>query len=171
MTDAYIGLGSNLDSPIDQIKAAIQAIDAHSDILVEAISSFYDNPPMGPLSQPDFVNAVIKIKTKITALELLAFLQSIEHKQHRQRKVRWGARTIDLDILLYGDAEIQLPNLMIPHIGLVQRAFVVVPLLEISPDLILPNQIQLKKIAQNIDCSFLTKLKMNVRVEKDDESI
>lgn len=156
MIDVYIGLGSNLDNPLNQIRKALESIDLHADIQIKAISSFYGNPPMGPTDQPNFVNAVAKLATTMPALDLLNFLQGIERKQNRVKKMHWGPRTIDLDILLYGVEMINLPNLMIPHPGLTQRPFVVWPLLEIAPDLILPNLIPLKQIAKNLDNNLLT---------------
>lgn len=169
MTEAYIALGSNLDNPVNQIRQAIESIEEHPEIRIKAISGFYENPPMGPQDQPDFVNVVIKISTTLSAEELLDFNQSIEHQQNRQKKIRWGARTIDLDILLYGSHEINLPNLTVPHVGLSQRAFFAGPLFEIAPELILPNKMPLKKLIENIDCSILTKLNDKVRSEENEQ--
>ncbi len=159
MIEVYLGLGSNLDNPFSQIQQAIQSIALHPEIKIESVSSFYTNPPMGPNDQPDYLNAVMKIVTEMPALELLDFLKIIEKKQNRKKKIKWGPRTIDLDILLYGKLEINLPNLIVPHEGLTQRAFVVWPLLEIAPNLRLPNKIWLKEIAQKLDCHVLTKIK------------
>ncbi len=156
MTNVYIGLGSNLSTPIKQIEQAIDSLAEHSAIAIKAVSSFYGNPPMGPAEQPDYVNAVVNISTTLAATDLLDFLQSIEQKQHRKRIIKWGPRTIDLDILLYGNQQIDLPNLMVPHPGLMQRVFVVLPLLEIAPNLILPNQISLSKVAEQFDRKLLT---------------
>lgn len=158
MTEVYIALGSNLNSPVDQINQAVDTISNHPEITVEAISSFYENPPMGPQDQPDFVNAVIKINTFLSVRALLDFLQSIEKTQNREKKIRWGTRTIDADILLYGMQKINETDLVIPHLGLIDRAFFVGPLLEIAPDLVLPNQMALKKIAEKLDFSILTKI-------------
>ncbi len=155
MIDVYIGLGSNLDNPLNQLQKALASIEAHPEIDIEAVSSFYANPPMGP-AEHDFINAVAKIVTSIPAQELLVFFQGIELKQNRVKKIKWGPRTIDLDILLYGRKIINLPNLVIPHPGLSQRAFVAWPLLEIAPDLILPNGLPLKQIAKQLDRKLLT---------------
>jgi 2-amino-4-hydroxy-6-hydroxymethyldihydropteridine diphosphokinase len=159
MIDVYIGLGSNLDNPVSQIKQALKSLGLCPDLNIEAVSSFYGNPPMGPVDQPDYVNAVVKISTAMSAPNLLQFLQSIEQKQKRTKLIKWGPRTIDLDILLYGSQQINLPNLVIPHRGLTERVFVILPLLEIAPDLMLPNQVFLRKIAENFDSSLLIKLR------------
>lgn len=156
MMNVYIGLGSNLNHPLKQIEQALDNLAAHPEIEIRAVSSFYGNPPMGPADQPDYVNAVANIATTLSATNLLKFLHSIEQKQHRQRIIKWGPRTIDLDILLYGNQQIDLPNLIIPHPGLMQRVFVVLPLLEIAPNLILPNQLCLKKVAEQFDRKLLT---------------
>lgn len=159
MIDAYIGLGSNLDCPLKQLKQAIETINTCPDIRVNKISGFYKNPPMGPVDQDEYINAVLKIQTTLSALDLLYFLQDLELKQHRKKTLKWGPRTIDADILLYGNQEIHLPNLIIPHPGLENRPFVVWPLLEIAPELILPNHTPLKVIAKNNDNRFLIKMR------------
>jgi len=138
---AYIALGSNLISPEAQIISAKQAINALVNVQQYAFSSLYRSPPMGPQDQPDYVNAVMAIKTGLSAMELLRSLQQIELDQGRVRKdERWGARTLDLDILLYGEQVIDLPDLMVPHYGLAQRAFVVYPLQEIAPEIMVPGK-------------------------------
>lgn len=156
MINAYIGLGSNLNHPLKQIEQALENLAEHPEIEIEEVSSFYGNPPMGPTDQPDYVNAVANITTTLSPTVLLDFLHSIEQKQHRQRIIKWGPRTIDLDILLYGEQQIDLPNLVVPHPGLMQRVFVVLPLLEIAPNLMLPNQIHLKNVAEQFDEKLLT---------------
>jgi len=136
----YIGLGSNLATPEVQIKAARQAIKALSAIQETAFSSLYRSPPMGPQDQPDYVNAVMAVETTLPALELLHCLQKIELDHGRVRKdERWGARTLDLDILLYGQQVIQQPDLIVPHYGMAERAFVLCPLQEIAPTLQVPE--------------------------------
>lgn len=154
--NVYIGLGSNLNSPLKQIEQALNNLAAHPDIELKAVSSFYGNPPMGPSDQPDYVNAVANIATTISATNLLKFLHDLEQQQNRQRMIKWGPRTIDLDILLYGNQQIDLPHLVVPHPGLMQRIFVVLPLLEIAPNLILPNQLYLQKVAEQFDRKLLT---------------
>ena len=135
----YLGLGSNLETPIDQLHAAKAAIANVSGILEVTFSSLYRSPPMGSLNQPNYVNAVMAIETDLLPLELLAVTQAIENEQGRVRKERWGSRTLDIDILLFGDEVLNLPDLIVPHYGMCERAFVLHPLFEISPNLIIPN--------------------------------
>ncbi len=138
---AYIGLGSNLATPTIQIEAARTAINTLKQVQEQAFSSLYKSPPMGPKNQPDYVNAVMAIETELSAISLLQTLQKIEIEQGRVRKKeRWGARTLDLDILLYGQQVINQPDLVIPHYGIADRAFVLYPLQEIAPEIIIPNK-------------------------------
>ena len=138
---AYIGLGSNLTTPEAQIIAARKAINALINVQEHVFSSLYHSPPMGPQDQPDYVNAVMAIKTGLSAMVLLRSLQKIELDQGRVRKdERWGARTLDLDILLYGEQIIDLPDLIVPHYGLAERAFVLYPLQEIAPTIQIPGK-------------------------------
>ncbi len=137
---AFIGLGSNLDQPAEQLVTARQTIAALPNIEETGFSSLYRNPPMGPQDQPDYVNAVMAIKTSLPAIDLLHQLQAVEQSQGRVRTgERWGARTLDLDLLLYGDRQIEVPDLTVPHIGIAERAFVLYPLYEIAPDLSIPG--------------------------------
>ena len=138
---AYIGLGSNLATPETQINAARKAITGLARVSGHAFSSLYRSPPMGPQNQPDYVNAVMAIETDLSAIELLRHLQQIELDHGRVRKdERWGPRTLDLDILLYGQNIIDQPDLIVPHYGLAERAFVLYPLQEIAPVLEIPGQ-------------------------------
>lgn len=135
MVEVYIGLGSNLESPEEKINSARDVISNHRGIKAVKFSSLYKSPPMGPQDQPDYVNAVMCVESGFSAIELLKILQKIEHNFGRTRKgVRWGARTLDLDILLYADQNIDMPDLVIPHTGLAERAFVLYPLQEIASD-------------------------------------
>ena len=138
MTTSYIGLGSNLarasSSPKEQLEIAIDAISIHPKISLEKISSFYQSSPIGPKDQPDYVNAVIQIKTDLNAITLLRYLQVIEKNNGRERKYRWGPRTLDLDILTFGDQIIRTECLTVPHLEMEKRAFVLKPLLEIDPN-------------------------------------
>jgi len=132
MTEVYIGLGSNLENPATKIQQARLFIGEQAEMTEASFSSLYSSPPMGPKDQPDYVNAVMSIQTGLTAIELLTVLQRIENDFGRDRNtIRWGARTLDLDILLYGEQQIDLPYLKVPHIGLPERAFVLYPLQEI----------------------------------------
>jgi len=135
----YLGLGSNLDAPIEQLRAARAAVVNVSGILEIAFSSLYRSPPMGSQNQPDYVNAVMAIETDLLPLELLATTQTIENEHGRIRQERWGARTLDIDILLFGDEVLNFPELCVPHYGMTERAFVLQPLFEIAPDLDIPT--------------------------------
>jgi 2-amino-4-hydroxy-6-hydroxymethyldihydropteridine diphosphokinase len=138
---AYIGLGSNLDAPEEQIKRARIAIRQIQDVREHGFSSLYYSPPMGPQDQPEYVNAVMAIETELSAIQLLRCLQDIENTQGRVRKDdRWGARTLDLDLLLYADQQIDTPDLIVPHYGMGERAFVLYPLYEIAPDIEIPGK-------------------------------
>jgi 2-amino-4-hydroxy-6-hydroxymethyldihydropteridine diphosphokinase len=138
---AYLGLGSNLANPELQIKSARTAITQIAGVEELAFSSLYYSPPMGPQDQPDYVNAVMCVATALPPMALLRCLQRIENDQGRVRKdQRWGARTLDLDVLLYGDQIIELPDLIVPHPGLAERAFVLYPLHEIAPQLLVPGK-------------------------------
>jgi 2-amino-4-hydroxy-6-hydroxymethyldihydropteridine diphosphokinase len=138
---AYIGLGSNLAEPVAQIKTARTAIASIKNVQELAFSGLYHSQPMGPQDQPDYVNAVMCISTDLSPLDLLHSLHNIENDQGRVRKgERWGARTLDLDILIYGDLEIDLPDLTVPHSGLDERSFVLYPLFEIAPQIFVPGK-------------------------------
>ena len=139
MITAYIGLGSNLDHPREQVLRALDELDCIPESWLGASSSLYASPPMGPRDQPDYVNAVAQLHTGLSPLELLDALQSIEQEHNRVRGERWGARTLDLDLLLYGDEIIDQDRLVVPHPGIAQREFVLQPLAEIAPDLQLPG--------------------------------
>lgn len=145
----YIGLGSNLDQPVQQIVSALDAINAIPQSKVTACSSAYHSEPMGPSEQPDYVNAVLQLETWLTAPLLLEALQAIERQQGRRRNgQRWGARTLDLDILLFADQIIATDALTVPHYGMKEREFVLYPLAEISPDLVLPCGNLLKTVLE-----------------------
>ncbi|TXH67192.1 MAG: 2-amino-4-hydroxy-6-hydroxymethyldihydropteridine diphosphokinase [Thiothrix sp.] len=145
-TRAYIGLGSNQGESITTLNSALQQLAEHTEIQVEALSSFYQTKPVGPQDQPDYVNAVARLSTRLNAQELLAVLLETErlHGRVRNPKLRWGPRTLDLDVLLFGDAIIQETDLIVPHPELCKRAFVVYPLFELAPDLVLPNGTSLR---------------------------
>lgn len=144
MVTAYIALGSNLNSPILQLQQALKALANLPDCELSQVSSFYQNPAVGP-PQPDFINAIAELHTTLTPEDLLQALHSIEQQQGRIRTgERNGPRTLDLDIVLYGNQLINQLNLTIPHPRLYERAFVLVPLHEIAADLILPDKKLLK---------------------------
>lgn len=136
---AFIGLGSNLQAPKAQLQRAFSFLQNDEKIKLIKASAMYASKPMGTVEQPDFINAVAWIETSLAPYELLCALQAQEQRQHRRRLLRWGPRTIDLDILLYSDLVMAEPELTIPHPGLYLRDFVLKPLLSIAPHLILPN--------------------------------
>lgn len=139
MIKTYIGLGGNLEEPVFQIKQALHSLNILPSSEMIRHSSFYRSQPLGNISQPDFINAVAEVETNLSPKDLLHVLQTIEQNQHRVRSVRWGPRTIDLDILLYGNQVHDTEALTIPHPGLKTREFVIYPLAEIAPDLVLPD--------------------------------
>ncbi|MCG6659550.1 2-amino-4-hydroxy-6-hydroxymethyldihydropteridine diphosphokinase [Halomonas campisalis] len=137
--DAYVGLGSNLDGPREQIERALEALERLPLTGRVQASRLYVSAPVGPVDQPDFVNAVARLETRLSPLALLDQLQALEQRHRRVRRRRWGPRTLDLDLLLYGDRVIDTPRLRVPHPELAARAFVVVPLAELAPELQLPD--------------------------------
>jgi 2-amino-4-hydroxy-6-hydroxymethyldihydropteridine diphosphokinase len=155
---AYIGLGSNLQNPVEQIQSARTAIAALAHTRAQDFSSLYQSLPMGPQDQPDYVNAVMAVVTNLSPIELLRSLQAIENSSGRVRGERWGARTLDLDILLYGELVLDLPDLIVPHAGLTERAFVLYPLYEIAPHLIIPNKGKLVDLLTNCPLAGLKRL-------------
>ena len=155
---AYIGLGSNLDNPKIQLASAINALRECNDIDVMTLSSFYESKPLLDIPGPNYINAACKIETKLSALDLLEVCQQIEDNQLRVREVKWESRTIDLDILLYGEKIISNDRLNIPHPEMTNRAFVLVPLLEIEADLKVPLLGSVKGLVDRIDILDLIKL-------------
>ena len=140
----FIGLGSNLGDSRSILKDAVSALSALGEIKV---SRLYSSPPMGPQDQPDYLNAVVELWTSLAPLDLLDELQRIENESGRVRLRRWGERTLDLDLLLYADEKIQHERLTVPHIGIVLRDFVVLPLLDLDQDLTFEQQ-----SIQDLDC-------------------
>ncbi|OBT17286.1 2-amino-4-hydroxy-6-hydroxymethyldihydropteridine diphosphokinase [Vibrio sp. UCD-FRSSP16_10] len=152
MITAYIAVGSNLGDPVAQAKLAIRSLQELPNSRVIQASSLYSSTPMGPQNQPDYINAVVKIETTLQPLELLDNTQKIENEQGRVRKEeRWGPRTLDLDLILYGNEIINLPRLVVPHYGMKVREFVLYPLLEIEPNLILPDGTTLQDLITSVD--------------------
>ncbi len=151
MTLAYIAIGSNLASPLEQVNAAVQALGEIPQSRIVAVSSFYRTPPLGPQDQPDYLNAAVVLDTALDAETLLDNTQRIELQQGRVRKAeRWGPRTLDLDIMLFGNEVINTPRLIVPHYDMKNRGFMLWPLFEIVPDLIFPDGIPLRDILDNL---------------------
>lgn len=139
---AYVGVGSNLQNPMDQVRRALDALAGLPESRLVSTSALYANPPMGPQDQPDYVNAAAGLLTRLEPMELLAELQALEQRQGRVRKAgdRWGPRVIDLDLLVYGSVRSALPELDLPHSGIMERNFVLFPLCDIAPQLNVPGQ-------------------------------
>ncbi|MDR5887037.1 2-amino-4-hydroxy-6-hydroxymethyldihydropteridine diphosphokinase [Vreelandella janggokensis] len=135
MSFAYIGLGSNLDNPTDQIRQALGELARLPLSDMVGASSLYATPPLGPQDQPDFINAVAALQTSLSPLALLDQLQALEQHHRRQRRRHWGPRTLDLDLLLYDQLALDTPRLKLPHLHMHVRAFVLVPLYELAPGL------------------------------------
>lgn len=151
MTLAYIAIGSNLASPLEQVNAAVQALGEIPHSRIEAVSSFYRTPPLGPQDQPDYLNAAVVLNTALDAETLLDNTQRIELQQGRVRKAeRWGPRTLDLDIMLFGHEVIHTERLTVPHYDMKNRGFMLWPLFEVAPDLIFPDGISLKSILDGL---------------------
>ncbi len=139
MTIAYIALGSNLDDPAVQLRRAVEHLGTLAHCRITAVSSAYTSAAIGPGKQPAYLNAVLAMDTSLSAVQLLAATQAIESRQGRVREQRWAARTLDLDILLYGQATSASRQLQIPHPRMAQRNFVLYPLAEIAGEqLLLP---------------------------------
>ncbi len=160
---AYIGLGSNLADPIKQIRIALQALDKLPDTTLIDCSGIYQNQAMtdpsacSTTSQPDYLNAVAAIETELAAHDLLAALLNQEYIQGRRRtEQHWEARCIDLDLLLYADQEIQTKSLTVPHPGVHQRPFVIHPLAEIAPQVLIPGFGSAAHVAKIIDKDCLS---------------
>ncbi|BEU77404.1 2-amino-4-hydroxy-6-hydroxymethyldihydropteridine diphosphokinase [Enterobacter asburiae] len=152
MTLAYIAIGSNLASPLEQVNAAVQALGEIPQSKIVAVSSFYRTPPLGPQDQPDYLNAAVVLETALNAETLLDNTQRIELQQGRVRKEeRWGPRTLDLDIMLFGHETISTERLTVPHYDMKNRGFMLWPLFEVAPDLLFPDGISLKSILDGLN--------------------
>lgn len=154
----YIGLGSNLDNPVGQLQRALQALQQLPASHLVNHSSLYRSDPVGPPGQPDYINAVALLETHLCADTLLDHLHAIELQHQRVRTVRWGPRTLDLDILLFGQQQIDTPRLTIPHAQIRQRNFVLWPLAEIAPQLVLPDGTPLTELLDQCPLGTLQRL-------------
>ena len=144
MTEAYIALGANLGDRERTLGQAVEAIDTLASTRVTARSALIETEPVGPIEQGSYLNGVIRIETGLDAPALLTELLKIEASlgRDRSRAERWGPRTVDLDLLIFGEAQIELPGLCVPHPRIAERLFVLEPLCEIAPDLIVPGAAQ-----------------------------
>ncbi|EPG9696178.1 2-amino-4-hydroxy-6-hydroxymethyldihydropteridine diphosphokinase [Klebsiella aerogenes] len=151
MTLVYIAIGSNLASPLEQVNAAIRALAEIPDSRVASVSSLYRTPPLGPQDQPDYLNAAVALETSLAPEALLDHTQRIELQQGRVRKAeRWGPRTLDLDIMLFGDTVINSERLTVPHYDMKNRGFMLWPLFEIAPQLHFPDGLALRVALENL---------------------
>ena len=150
-----VGLGGNIGDPLASMRAALQALDRYPLCRVAKVSSVWRTPPWGVTDQPDFLNACADIRTALEPRPLLDLCLSIEQDLKRVRDVRWGPRSIDMDILFFGNREISQPGLIVPHPRLAERAFVLVPLAEIAPDK-LHKGTSIAELARNSDQSGMT---------------
>ncbi|MCW8126973.1 2-amino-4-hydroxy-6-hydroxymethyldihydropteridine diphosphokinase [Microbulbifer halophilus] len=158
MTRVFVGLGSNLSEPQRQLRSALAAMAEIPGTGLLRRSSFYRSAPVGPGEQPDYVNAAAELETALPPLEFLDRLQSIENAQGRERSVRWGARTLDLDILLFGRQRISEPRLQVPHPRMAERNFVLQPLAELEPGLTLPSGESIAALLQECPENRLEKI-------------
>ncbi|MDR9439508.1 MAG: 2-amino-4-hydroxy-6-hydroxymethyldihydropteridine diphosphokinase [Halomonas sp.] len=137
---AWIGLGSNLDGPREHVERALSELERLPLTHRIAASRLYASSPVGPTDQPDYINAVAHLETRLSPLALLDQLQALEQRHGRVRGRRWGPRTLDLDLLLFDEQRITLPRLTVPHPEMTRRAFVLVPLFELAPSLVLDDK-------------------------------
>ena len=161
---AYIGLGSNLEQPEQQILRALQSLNNLPETVLLKNSALYLSAALtlpGSAPQNDYINAVASLDTGLSAEQLLAQLQAIENAQGRIRTAKWGARTLDLDILLYGDETVASENLTIPHAQLRFRNFVIHPLFEIAGDINIPGLGSLARLAEQTDWAGLNTIQAN----------
>lgn len=157
MIDVYIGLGSNLNSPKQQVTQAVESLKVLPSTIWVAQSSWYESEAIGP-EQPNFINGVVHLKTQLDPEVLLDALQAIEQIHQRVRTQHWGPRTLDLDILLWGQATLKTPRLTVPHAFLKERCFVILPLLELAPSLTLPCGTSLSSLTSQCRQQSIVKL-------------
>jgi len=156
MSRVYLALGSNLADPLHQVQEALDALAVLPRTTRVITSSFYRTPPYGPPDQPDYLNAAVALDTELAPEDLLDQTQRIEQEQGRVRKdQRWGPRTLDLDIMLFGSLTLNTPRLIVPHYDIHNRAFMLVPLLEIAPDITFPDGRRATEILAMLDASAI----------------
>ena len=156
---AFIGIGGNLGNVVACLRRAVAAMDAFPRTRMRCVSAAYRNPPMGPSPQPHYVNAVAALDTELAPLQLLLHLQQVEHDEGRERGgPRWQSRTLDLDLLLYGERRMHTVRLVLPHPGVHLRAFVIHPLAEIAPDASVPGFGTAAAIASRVSREGLERL-------------
>ncbi len=156
---AFIALGSNLDNPTMQIETGLEAIRALPESGELICAPWYQSKAIGPGEQPDYINTVARLQTYLRPLALLRALQAIENQQGRQRSVRWGARTLDLDLLLFNNECYRHPDLQLPHPEMNSRAFVLIPLHDLQPQLVFPDGSKLIDKLKNCVTDDLIKMR------------
>jgi 2-amino-4-hydroxy-6-hydroxymethyldihydropteridine diphosphokinase len=157
LTKAVLGLGGNIGDPKKAMASALDALAASPGIAVEAVSALYSTPPWGKTDQPPFLNAAVRIETRLSPHALLTAILAIERRHGRERTERWGPRSIDIDILLFGADEVDEPGLHIPHSRLPERAFALAPLLDVMPEAIVAGRKASEWLALS-DTSGMTRL-------------
>ncbi len=155
---AFIGLGSNLLEPLRQVAQALDEIASLDGTALLRASGWYRSTALGPGPQPDYINGVACLQTRLAPHALLDALQLIENQQSRERHTRWGARTLDLDLLLYDDQSIHDERLTVPHPRMTERAFVLAPLADIAPHLVLPNRCSVASLLSTLSTTGLWQL-------------
>jgi 2-amino-4-hydroxy-6-hydroxymethyldihydropteridine diphosphokinase len=159
VTVAYVGLGSNLEDPEAQVRRALDELAGMPATQVTDRSYLYKSPPLGPSDQPDYINAVAALDTTLAPLDLLAALRGIEVRHGRRRDgTRWGPRSLDLDLLLYGDVVQDTPELTLPHPGLHERAFVLYPLFDVAPELQVPGRGSVRALRERVGAMHIERL-------------
>ncbi|WP_142830710.1 2-amino-4-hydroxy-6-hydroxymethyldihydropteridine diphosphokinase [Planococcus soli] len=146
MNQSYLSLGSNMGDRFEMLRQAVSQLADHPSITVTRISSLYETDPVGFTDQEPFLNMVVQLETELDAFGLLDVCQEVEQNLNRERLIRWGPRTIDLDILLYNREVWETERLIVPHPRMYERAFVVVPLLEVSPNLEVPDVLEMSGV-------------------------
>lgn len=154
MTNTFLSIGSNLNNPLKQVNLAIDTITKLPHTKIINKSKFYRTAPYGTIKQPDYLNAVIQLNTKLDIETFFEYTKKIEKQYNKfDKKVRWGPRIIDLDILIFGQLVINTQRLTLPHYDMYNRAFVLIPLMDIDPKLILPNNKKITDMIKLVDCS------------------
>lgn len=157
MPKAYLGIGGNIGDVKENIEEALLQLQEGNSLNLQKVSSYYETAPVGYEQQEWFLNIVVEVETELTPYELLSHCNKVEHQLKRERLIRWGPRTIDIDILLYEGYESNDEKLTLPHPRMQERAFVMIPLQEIAPDLII-NSNSIKEISNNIKNQEIRKL-------------
>lgn len=155
---AFIGVGSNLADPLTQVRQALIELESIPGTRVTARSSLYRTSPVGYLEQPDFINAAASVQTTLSPQALLAALLAIENRHGRRRTMRNAPRTLDLDLLLYGEEVLDQDGLTLPHPRLHERAFVLAPLAEIAPEAVVPGRGRARDLLARVDCGGVNRI-------------